>query len=92
MFWKKRREENKDCLDEIRSMECSVCGAPPPSDAHHMKTKGSGGGDTLENLVSLCRKHHQEIHTLGRKTWWIKRAQVVNEFRRAWGLPPLNYD
>ena len=27
-------------------------------DAHHLKTKGSGGDDTLENGISLCRQHH----------------------------------
>jgi hypothetical protein len=28
-------------------------------DAHHIKTKGSGGRGTLENGITLCRSHHQ---------------------------------
>lgn len=31
-------------------------------DAHHIKSKGSGGGDTYENGISLCRRHHQLAH------------------------------
>ena len=29
-------------------------------DAHHIKTKGSGGDDTKENLITLCRRHHHQ--------------------------------
>ena len=29
-------------------------------DPHHIKTKGSGGDDTKENLITLCRKHHDQ--------------------------------
>ena len=27
-------------------------------DGHHIKTRGSGGDDVLENIISLCRMHH----------------------------------
>ena len=29
-------------------------------DPHHIKSKGSGGGDVPENLITLCRGHHNE--------------------------------
>jgi hypothetical protein len=32
---------------------------------HHVKSKGSGGSDTEDNLWPLCVKHHAEIHNLG---------------------------
>ncbi len=31
-------------------------------DPHHIKTRGSGGDDTLENLICLCRRHHNMAH------------------------------
>ena len=34
------------------------------SDAHHLTTKGAGGPDA-ENLVPLCRVHHNEFHAMG---------------------------
>lgn len=32
-------------------------------DAHHRKQRSLGGTDTLDNLVALCRQHHDEVHT-----------------------------
>jgi hypothetical protein len=48
-----------------RNMPCAACGASPPNDPHHIKTKGSGGGDEPFNLISLCRRHHIEWHHYG---------------------------
>lgn len=39
-------------------------------DVHHVKGRGLGGGfrkDTPENLIVLCREHHQYAHTQGVK-------------------------
>jgi len=27
-------------------------------DGHHIEARGEGGDDVLENIISLCRKHH----------------------------------
>jgi hypothetical protein len=27
-------------------------------DIHHIDTRGSGGGDTIDNVILLCRRHH----------------------------------
>lgn len=48
----------------IKSMKCLVCGSPNV-DAHHIKTRGSGGDDSLKNLAPLCRIHHTEVHRIG---------------------------
>lgn len=34
----------------------------PGYDVHHITSKGAGGGDTKENLICLCRKHHNMTH------------------------------
>jgi hypothetical protein len=31
-------------------------------DVHHIETRGSGGGDEPENLITLCRNHHNAAH------------------------------
>ncbi len=31
-------------------------------DVHHIASRGSGGNDTLENLIVLCRRHHNMAH------------------------------
>jgi predicted restriction endonuclease len=32
-------------------------------DPHHIKTRGSGGDDTYDNGITLCRKHHSQAHS-----------------------------
>lgn len=43
---------------------CEVCGkiASPP---HHIKTRKSGGKHTDSNLLSLCTRHHNYVHSMG---------------------------
>ena len=41
---------------------CEVCGRPAMRTPHHLKTRGSGGGDEWENLMSLCLWHHDAAH------------------------------
>ena len=31
-------------------------------DPHHIVHRGAGGGDTYENVITLCRMHHTAIH------------------------------
>lgn len=35
----------------------------PGLDAHHIQTRGAGGGDTKENLITVCRHHHDMAKT-----------------------------
>lgn len=62
------RVVNRKLLARVRASRCCVCSAPPPSDASHVKTQGSGGPDEEWNLMPFCRKHHIEQHAIG----WIK--------------------
>jgi 5-methylcytosine-specific restriction endonuclease McrA len=43
---------------------CIVCNRMGV-DLHHVKTRGSGGGDESFNLMPLCRMHHQAVHAIG---------------------------
>ncbi len=70
---KPKRKVDKELLKSFRDKSCvikkdcigEVC-------AHHIKTKGSGGGDVEDNLLALCVLHHLEIHKIGTKTFFIK--------------------
>jgi len=49
---------------------CEICGGECV-DVHHIEPKGMGGRhgdeaikiDRIENLMGLCRKHHDEAHS-----------------------------
>ena len=34
----------------------------PPQHLHHVRRRSQGGTDTPENLLGLCRDHHQWVH------------------------------
>lgn len=56
----------------VKQLPCCVCGAPPPSDAHHVISGryGSRKASDFETLP-LCKNHHQGpegIHT-AKATW-----------------------
>ena len=42
---------------------CEICGVPA-NDIHHIQSRGMGGTskdlDTIENLMALCRNHHNQ--------------------------------
>lgn len=39
---------------------CEACGAPA-NDIHHIHGRGKDK-DVIENLIALCRKHHEMAH------------------------------
>jgi len=43
-----------------------------PCDPCHIKSKGSGGPDSRENIFAMCRKHHSEQHAIGIISMWNK--------------------
>ena len=50
---------------------CQLCYrffSPDMLAPHHIKTVGSGGGDVLGNLISLCAECHTRVHTSGK---WV---------------------
>lgn len=64
MIEKPKRIKDTKLLDRIRNngySRCQVCGQRP-SQTHHIKSKGSGGGDVSENIVRLCFICHGHAH------------------------------
>jgi hypothetical protein len=58
-----------DHIERVKSLPCSVCGAPGPSDAHHI--------DQQEHwtVVALCKDCHQGSFNgwHGQKRAWLLR-------------------
>jgi 5-methylcytosine-specific restriction endonuclease McrA len=62
---------NKSIIAQIKARD-SIAGIPfcrllspdcaGPLDIHHIVSRGAGGEDTLDNLITLCRYHHNQAH------------------------------
>ena len=73
MFPKKKRKIDKKLLEEFHDKTCLInSNCMGQVVAHHVKHKGAGGDDVLENLIALCTKHHVELHAIGQYTFFIK--------------------
>ena len=59
---KNKRIENKKLLKDKKGV-CRICGKKGSTEKHHKKSKGSGGNDTEENLIEVCRICHTKIHS-----------------------------
>lgn len=60
-------------LQAVKGLHCAVCGAPPPSDAHHVICDRFGARKSSDwDAIPLCKKHHQDgpeaIHN-GKASW-----------------------
>jgi hypothetical protein len=53
---------------------CRFCGCPEV-DAHHIVLRSQGGPDCEDNLIALCRVHHNFVHT--RTKYWRPILQFV---------------
>lgn len=75
---KPTRHVDLELLAQVRLLPCLACAARDPEAAraavgdksnethpHHLKTRGSGGGDVDRNLLPLCFHHHRQIHQKG---------------------------
>ena len=60
-----------------RDKGCRVPGCPycEFTDVHHMKHWANGGLTNLDNLITLCGRHHNAVHELG----WSMRGDANGE-------------
>jgi hypothetical protein len=50
----KKQRDGDICLYGIIKKD----GCQGPKSVHHIVTRGAGGSDVRENLITLCQKHH----------------------------------
>jgi 5-methylcytosine-specific restriction endonuclease McrA len=41
---------------------CQVCGSMQNLQVHHLKFRSHSGGDTEQNLITLCTECHAQVH------------------------------
>ena len=59
---KQKRIVNKKLIDK-KKHDCEYCGKKNCyTNTHHIKSKGSGGNDTEDNLIELCGTCHRKVH------------------------------
>ena len=73
---KSKRIVDKDMIKYVMQKPCLCCGKVP-SVAHHVKTRGAGGGDTLDNLMPLCWMHHGQLHYEGYAKMIDKHIEIA---------------
>lgn len=83
MIPKPKRVRNKKLLESFRLLRCIVC-AKLGCDPCHIKSRGAGGGDEVDNLMPLCREHHRMQHQKGIVTF-VKSFPQVMRYLRAKG-------
>lgn len=73
---KKSRTEAFEILEKYRHSPCVIC-MKRPCDPCHIQSFGSGGITDDSNLLSMCRKHHQESHNKG----WYKMSKKYTQIQ-----------
>lgn len=70
------RVKDKKLLKAVREKGCLICGRI--SDTAHIKSRGSGGHDSVDNLLPLCRDHHREQHSKG-WNYFVQKYEVIKD-------------
>lgn len=64
---KPRRIKDPRAFAEKPTDCCEICfarfGPFCPMEKHHIKSKGAGGSDTLQNRLCLCWLCHRKVHS-----------------------------
>lgn len=69
----KRKKAYKETVNRDLSL-CQVCGMQAV-DIHHIVFRSHGGDDIPENLICLCRFHHDMAHK-DEKHWRLKLIEL----------------
>ena len=83
MFPKHKRVINKQALKDyaIEHPNCEIegCKSKWMDMPHHIIYKSHGGNDSPENLISLCKLHHRQVHIEGAKKWKAILKGIKND-------------
>jgi hypothetical protein len=60
----RRTARSRDWLPILeRDQRCRYCGTRDGLDPHHIEYRSEGGSDDPHNLIMLCRRHHDLVHS-----------------------------
>jgi 5-methylcytosine-specific restriction endonuclease McrA len=51
------------------SWRCQACGARSNLEVHHKEFRGRGGGDSEQNLITLCAACHSKVHHTAKRNF-----------------------
>jgi len=77
------REEDPAYLAYVRTLPCTVCRRPGPSDPAHLRTAArqhgkppTGMGEKPSDcwVLPLCRTHHDDQHRNNELAWWTRQG------------------
>ena len=74
---KQKRIQNEALCEMMREHPCYTCYGWP-TEAHHLTTRGAGGDDVEDNLISLCRECHTKIHQYGLSKFAEKHPRILS--------------
>lgn len=80
--------EVEDERPAIRKKPCAICGAPPPSQSAHIKTRGSGSSNLSHNIYPACQEHHDEQGSSG----FLEMTKKYPQFARLMAEKGWEYD
>jgi len=84
--------KSREYMRRVKMLPCVICGAAPPSDAHHVICGRYGQNKTSDfDTIPLCKRHHQNgpeaIHN-GKRSWvekYGKDYDYIPEVKRMLG-------
>lgn len=71
----KRKQAYYEAVQRDLSL-CQICGKQA-NDVHHIVFRSHGGADMPENLICLCREHHEMVHK--DEKVWREKLMALNE-------------
>ena len=83
MIPKLKRIKDPEAVNSARLPHCEYCGRTGIMQVHHIKSKGSGGNDTHDNLISLCIFCHAKAHTGEISREQLREAKRIEEGNNA---------
>ena len=72
---KNKRIKDRKMLNRYHTMSCWACGKVG-CDPAHIKSRGARGDDIPENVMALCRDHHNEQGRVGIITFLFKYDMI----------------
>lgn len=60
---------------------CRVCQKNRPFDGHHVLARSLGGKDEIGNVISVCRRCHEDIHGHVVKVRWSNEKNRAQSLR-----------
>lgn len=88
---KPSRIKNSKAIRKNRSKYCQWCGAwGVKIERHHIKSKGSGGGDEEDNLIDLCPSCHNKAQQYKIAPGQLKEAKRKDKEYKEWISPMRN--